>query len=119
MKRKNCVTDARRKTKIGILTSLAIILCIALSLGYVRFAQGYRVFRAPAHEETAAEGLPEAGQGWQELPVKEGYTIGLETAPMVLGGGLQVNLANYAENAVWILARIYQEEELIGQTGVL
>ena len=41
MKRKNCVTDARRKTKIGILTSLAIILCIALSLGYVRFAQGY------------------------------------------------------------------------------
>lgn len=119
MKRKNCVTDSRRKMKIGILTSFAILLCIALSLGYVRFAQGYRVFRAPTHEAAAAGGLPAAGEGWQELPVKEGYTIGLETMPMALSGALQVNLANYAENAVWILARVYQGEELIGQTGIL
>lgn len=119
MKRKKCVTDTRRKMKIGILTSLVVLLCIAVSLGYIRFAQGYRVFRAPEHELAAAGGLPDATQGWQELPVKEGYTIGLETAPAFLSGGLQVNLANYAGNAVWILARVYQEEELIGQTGIL
>lgn len=119
MKRKKCVTAGRRKKKTGILTSLAVILCLGAAFGYIRFAQGYRVFRAPEHDVAAMAGTPAMVKSYQELPVKEGYMVGIDTEPVYKDGFLRINAANKEGNAVWFLVRVYQGEEKIAQTGIL
>lgn len=100
MKRKKCVTAGRRKVKIGILTSLAVILCIGAAFGYIRFAQGYRTFRTPEHDVAAMAGAPAVANSYQELPVKEGYMVGIDTEPVYKDGFLRINAANKEGNAV-------------------
>lgn len=119
MKRKKCVTADRRKKKIGILTSLAIILCIGAAFGYIRFARGYRTFLAPEHEAAAVAGVPAGTDSWQILPVREGYIVGLDTMPVYRDGKLCLNVANGEESTVWFLVRVYQEDKMIAQTGIL
>lgn len=119
MKRKKCITAGRRKKKIGIATSLAVILCIGMAFGYIRFEQGYRTFRAPEHEAAAMAGEPAAADSWQWLPVKEGYVVGVDTAPVYRDGSLQLDVTNEADNTVWFLVRVYQDDKKIAQTGIL
>ena len=119
MKRKKCVTAGRRKKKIGILTSLALILCIGAAFGYIRLTRGYRDFLPPEHETAAVEGLPAGAASWQQLPVKEGYIVGLDTVPAYREGKLCLNVANGAESTVWFLVRVYRENRKIAQTGIL
>lgn len=119
MKRKKCVTADRRKKKIGILTSLAIILCIGAAFGYIRFTRGYRTFLAPEHEAAAVAGVPAGTDSWQILPVREGYIVGLDTMPVYKDGKLCLNVANGEESTVWFLVRVYQEDKMIAQTGIL
>lgn len=119
MKRKKCVTAGRRKKKIGILTSLALILCIGAAFGYIRLTRGYRDFLPPEHETAAVEGLPAGAASWQLLPVKEGYIVGLDTVPAYRDGKLCLNVANGAESTVWFLVRVYRENRKIAQTGIL
>lgn len=119
MKRKKCITAGRKKKKIGILTSLAVILCIGLAFGYIRFVQGYRTFRAPEHEAAAAAGVPAETGSYQTLPVKEGYAVGIDTAPVYKDGVLHLNVANEEGNTIWFLVRVYKDEKKIAQTGIL
>lgn len=119
MKRKKCVTAGRRKKKIGIITSLVVILCIGAAFGYIRFVHGYRTFIPPGHETAAVAGLPAAGASWQMLPVKEGYIVGIDTMPAYRNGKLCLNVANEAGSTVWFLVRVYQEDKRIAQTGLL
>lgn len=119
MKRKKCVTAGRRKKKIGILTSFALILCIGAAFGYIRLTRGYRDFLPPEHETAAVEGLPAGAASWQLLPVKEGYIVGLDTVPAYREGKLCLNVANGAESTVWFLVRVYRENRKIAQTGIL
>lgn len=119
MKRKKCVTAGRRKKKIGIITSLALILCIGAAFGYIRLTRGYRAFMPPEHEAAAVAGLPAGADSWQILPVKEGYIVGLDTMPVCRDGKLCLNVANGAESTVWFLVRVYREDEKIAQTGLL
>lgn len=120
MKRKKCKTAGRRKKKIGIITSLILILCILLGYIYLRYAEGYRTFHAPEHEKTAAEGTPGGDhvRHYENLPVKEGYMIGIDTSPHLHDGKLYLNAANCEGNTVWLLVRVYHEDELIAETGI-
>lgn len=119
MKRKKCVTAGRKKKKIGIVTSIAVILCIGMAFGYIRFAQGYQTFRAPEHEAAAVAGEPVAASSYQILPVKEGYVIGIDTMPVYKDGVLHLNVENKEGNTVWFLVRVYQDDKKIAQTGIL
>lgn len=119
MKRKKCITAGRRKKKIGIVTSLAVILCIGVAFGYIRFKQGYRTFITPEHETAAMAGVPAAANSYQTLPVKEGYIVGIDTAPVYRNGVLYLNVANDADSSVWFLVRVYHDDKKIVQTGIL
>lgn len=119
MKRKKCVTAGRKKKKIGIATSLAVILCIGMAFGYIRFAKGYQTFIPPEHESAAMAGAPAAADTYQTLPVKEGYVVGIDTMPVYRDGGLHLNVANEEGNTVWFLVRVYQDDKKIAQTGIL
>lgn len=114
-----CITGIRRKMKIGILTSLAIILCVGISLGYIRFTRGYQVFRAPEHEAAASFGVPDATDTYQELPVREGYVVGIDNEPVWNDGILSLNVANKEGNTVWFLVRVYRNEQLIAKSDML
>lgn len=121
MKRKKCRTAGRRKKIIGIITSLSLILCIFLGYFYIRYAEGYRTFLAPEHEAGAAEGIP-AGENvhhYEELPVRDGYMVGIDTSPRYYDGRLYLNVANLKSNTVWFLARVYMGDQLIAKTGIL
>lgn len=119
MKRKKCITAGRKKKKTGIVTSLAVVLCIGMAFGYIRFVQGYRTFRAPEHEAAAMAGTPAAADSYQTLPVKEGYAVGIDTNPVYKDGVLYLNVANNAGNTVWFLVRVYKDDKKIAQTGIL
>lgn len=119
MKRKKCRTAGRRKKKIGILTSLAIILCVGMAFGYITFARGERTFLPPQREASVKEGLPEALKNYQELPVREGYIVGMDTNPVFKDGKLYLNAVNKEGNNVWFLVRLYQGKKRIGETGLL
>lgn len=119
MKRKKCVTAGRRKKKVGVATSLAMLLCLALAFGYVRFARGYRTFIPPEHEVAAMAGAPVEADTYQMLPVKEGYMVGIDTMPVYSDGVLHLNVANDEGNTVWFLVRVYQNDKKIAQTGIL
>lgn len=119
MKRKKCRTAGRRKKKIGILTSLVIILCTGLAFGYICFARGERVFLPPQREASAKEGLPEKLTNYQELPVREGYMVGLDTNPVFKDGKLYLNVVNKEDNTVWFVVRLYKGDKRIGETGIL
>lgn len=119
MKRKKCRTAGRRKKKIGILTSLAIILCAGMAFGYITFAKNGRTFLPPQRDASAKEGIPEVTKSYQELPVKEGYIVGIETSPVYRDGQLYLNLVNKEDNTVWFLARLYQGDKRIGESGLL
>ncbi len=120
MKQKRCRTAGWRKKKIGIITSLSLILCIFLGYLYIRYAEGYRTFRIPEHEAGAAEGTPsgESVRYYEELPVREGYVVGIDTSPLYRDGSLYLNIANPKDNTVWFLVRVYLEEKLIAETGI-
>jgi len=120
MKQKKCRTAGWRKKKIGIITSLSLILCIFAGYSYIRYAEGYRTFRAPEHEEGVKAGIPleENVQHYEELPVREGYVVGIDTTPVYSDGRLYLNIANVKGNTVWFLVRVYMEDELIAETGV-
>ncbi len=120
MKQKKCRTAGWRKKKIGIITSLSLILCIFSGYAYIRYAEGYRTFRAPEHEVGITVGIPfrENVQHYEELPVREGYVVGIDTAPVYCDGRLYLNVANLKGNTVWFLVRVYVEEELIAETGI-
>lgn len=120
MKQKKCRTAGRRKKIIGIITSLSLILCICLGYIYIRYAEGYRTFRAPKHEASAAEGIPSPKnvQHYEELPVREGYAVGVDTSPLYRDGKLYLNVANRKSNTVWLLVQVYMEDELIAKTGI-
>lgn len=119
MKRKKCITAGRRKKKIGIATSLAVIICIGVAFGYIRFKQGYRTFLTPEHEAAAMAGVPDTANAYQTLPVKEGYIVGIDTAPVYRNGILHLNVANEADSSVWFLVRVYHDDKKIAQTGIL
>ena len=118
MKRKICRTAGRRKMKIGIITSITLILCIFLGFGYLRYAEGYRLFRAPERDPGAAAGTAENTLGFEMLPVREGYTVGIDTTPVYQDGRLYINAACPEDNTVWFMLRVYQEDTLIGQSGI-
>ena len=119
MKREKSITATRRERKICILTCLTAILCAGIAFGYIRYAQGYRAFRAPEHEVLAKEGMPAITGAYQELPIREGYVVGLCTTPVCEGKTLHLNVANKEGNTVWFLVRIYKNEELIATSGIL
>lgn len=119
MKRKKCRTAGRRKKKIGIFTSLAIILCAGMAFGYITFARGERAFLPPVRETSVKEGLPETVKNYQELPVREGYMVGIDTSPVFRDGRLYLNAVNKEGNTVWFLVRLYQKNKQIGETGIL
>lgn len=104
----------------GILGSIVLILCIGFAYGYLRYAGGYLLFRTPEHESSAAQGTPSDGitGNYETLPVKEGYTVGIDTAPIYRDGTLYLNAANLSDNTVWFLARVYRGERIIAQTGI-
>ncbi len=120
MKQKKCRTAGWRKKKIGILTSLSLILCIFLGYLYMRYAEGYRTFRVPEREAGVTEGVPSAEnvQHYEELPVREGYAVGIDTSPIYRDGMLYLNIANPKDNTVWFLVRVYLEDKLIAETGI-
>ncbi len=120
MKQKKCRTAAWRKKKIGIITSLSLILCVFLGYLYIRYTEGYRTFRVPEHEACVAAGIPseENVQHYEELPVKEGYVVGLDTSPLYRDGRLYLNIANPKDNTVWFLVRVYLGKKLIAETGI-
>ncbi len=120
MKRKKCRTAAWRKKKVGIITSLSLILCIFLGYLYIRYAEGYRTFRAPEHETGVAEGIPsgENVRHYEELPVREGYVVGIDTSPVYRDGRLYLNVANLKDNNVWLLVRVYVDKKMIAETGI-
>ncbi len=120
MKQKKCRTAGWRKKKIGIITSLSLILCICVGYLYIRFTEGYRTFRAPEHEAGIAEGIPseENVQHYEELPVREGYVVGIDATPVYSDGRLYLNIANLKGNTVWFLVRVYMEDELIAESGI-
>ncbi len=121
MKQKKCMTAGRRKKIIGIITSLSLILCIILGYFYIRYTEGYRTFHAPEHEAGAAEGVPSPKnvRHYEELPVREGYVVGIDTSPLYRDGRLYLNAANHKDNTIWFLARVYMEDELIAETGIV
>lgn len=119
MKQQTSITAARRERKIGILTCLATILCIGISFGYIRYSRGYRQFRVPEHEAAAETGMPELTEAYQELPVKEGYVVGICTTPVCEGKTLHLDVANKSDNSVWFLVRVYKEDQLIAKSGIL
>ncbi len=121
MKQKKCRTAGRRKKIIGIITSLSLILCIFAGYLYIRYAEGYRTFRAPKHDAGAAEGIPagENAQHYEELPVREGYVVGIDTSPLYRDGRLYLNVANREGNTVWFLVRVYRGDKLIAKTGII
>ena len=120
MKHKKCKTAGRRKKIIGIITSFSLILCIFVGYIYVRYAEGYRTFRAPEHEAGATEGIPsgENVQHYEKLPVREGYAVGIDTSPLYRDGKLYLNVANPKGNTVWFLVQVYKEDERIAKTGI-
>ncbi len=120
MKRKKCRTAGWRKTKIGIITSVSLILCFFIGYSYLRYAEGYRTFQVPDHEADVAAGIPSADQvqHYEELPVREGYVVGMDTSPFYRDGRLYLNIANPKDNTVWFLVRVYLEENVIAETGI-
>lgn len=120
MKQKKCGTAGWRKKKIGIITSLSLILCIFLGYLYIRYAEGYGTFRAPEHETGVTQGIPsgENVQHYEELPVREGYAVGVDTSPLYRDGRLYLNVANLKDNTVWFLVRVYMGDERIAETGI-
>lgn len=120
MKQKKCRTAGRRKKIIGIITSLSLILCIFLGYLYIRYAEGYRTFLAPKHEASTAEGIPtvENMRHYEELPVREGYMVGMDTSPRYYDGKLYLNVTNLKSNTVWLLVQVYREDKLIAKTGI-
>ena len=119
MKQETSITAARRERKIGILTCLTTILCIGISFGYIGYARGYHQFRMPEHEAAAETGMPELSETYQELPVKEGYVVGICTTPVCEGNTLHLDVANKKGNRVWFLVRVYKEDKLIAKSGLL
>ncbi len=120
MKRKKCRTAGRRKKIIGLITSLSLMLCFSLGYLYIRYQEGYQTFRAPEHEESATAGIPsgETVQYYEELPVREGYVVGIDTSPLYRDGKLYLNIANLKDNTVWFLVRAYFNDELIAESGI-
>ena len=120
MKRKTCKTVQRRKIMLGILASVLLILCMVFAYGYLRHAGGYLLFRTPEHEAAAVQGVPtgDTAGNYETLPVKDGYTVGIDTAPVYLDGILYLNAANLSDNTVWFLARVYRGDQMIAQTGI-
>ncbi len=120
MKQKKCRTAGWRKKKIGIITSLSLMICIFLGYSYIRYVEGYRTFRAPEHEAGVQAGIPseENVQHYEELPVREGYVVGIDTTPVYSDGRLYLNIANVKGNTVWFLVRVYMEDELIAESGI-
>ncbi len=120
MKQKKCWTAGRRKKIIGIITSLSLILCIFSGYLYIRYADGYNTFRAPKHEAGVTKGIPsqENVQHYEELPVREGYVVGIDISPLYRDGKLYLNVVNRKDNNVWFLVQVYMEDELIAKTGI-
>ncbi len=120
MKQKKCRTTGRQKKIIGIATSLLLILCIFAGYFYLRYAEGYRTFHAPEHEEGAAKGNPSGSHAghYEELPVRDGYVVGIDTSPLYHDGSLYLHVANRKDNTVWLMAQVYKEEEQIAKTGI-
>ncbi len=120
MKQKKCRTAEWRKKKIGTIVSLSLILCIFLGYLHIRYAEGYKTFHAPEREADVTEGIPSEGkaQHYEELPIREGYVLGIDTSPVYRDGRLYLNVANLKDNNVWFLVRVYLGDELIAETGV-
>ncbi len=120
MKQKKCRTAGRRKKIIGIITGLILVLCISFGYIYIRYAEGYRTFHPPRHEASAAGGIPslENVQHYEELPVRDGYTVGIDTSPLYRDDKLYLNVANRKDNTVWFLVQVYLGDELIAKTGI-
>lgn len=88
-----CITDTRRKIKIVILTSLAIILCMGISFVYIRYTKGYQMFCVPEHDASAVSGVPDTpGNTYQELPVKEKYPFSAENMIMETAPSRYINI---------------------------
>lgn len=119
MKQETSITVARRERKIAILTGLATILCIGISFGYICYVRGYSQFRVPEHEAAAETGMPELTEAYQELSVKEGYVVGICTTPVCEGKTLHLDVTNKNGNSVWFLVRVYKEDQLIAESGIL
>lgn len=120
MKLKKCKTAVQWKIKAGIIIGLLLMFCIFSGCIYIRFAEGCRAFRAPEHESMAVKGIPGGENLWhyEEIPVKDGYVVGIDTNPHYSEGRLYLNVTNCEGNTVWFLVRIYQEDKLIAETGI-
>lgn len=113
------MTEARHMRLIWLAGSLVLVLCVVLGIAYIRFAKGYRTFQPPAYEANAFVGEPEAGPSYQMLAVRDGFALGVDTAPTWQDGYIYFNAANCEGNTVRFLVQVYQGEELIAETGLL
>lgn len=119
--RLKCVTAGRKRRTMRIVLALWLVVCAVASFLFVRYAEGYRAFRPPAREENVISGEPSSEQtkSYQELPVNDGYVVGVDTAPRYENGRLYVNVANKSGNTIWFLVRLYKDDEPIGESGLL
>ncbi|MGN0353295.1 MAG: hypothetical protein ACI4ES_16765 [Roseburia sp.] len=121
LKRKRSKTAKKRVKRISFITMISLTLSVVLLLVYMRYKDGYETFKEPEHESTAVTGVPtvEEERHYAQLPVKEGYIVGVCATPYVNENELYLNMTNHETNTVWLKVRVYQGEQLIGESGIL
>ncbi len=121
MKQKQYGTAGRRKIKMGVIAGLLLMLCVSYKYVCAYYAEDGHDFRAPKHETEAAEGIPGGENVWnyEEVSVKEGYVVGIDTTTHYYDGRIYLNVTNCAGNTVWFLAQVYREDKLIAETGMI
>lgn len=121
LKRKRSKTAKKRVKKISFITMISLALCAVLLFTYMRYKDGYETFKEPEHESTAVAGVPvvEEERHYAQLPVKEGYIVGVCATPFVDGNELYLNMTNNEGNTVWLKVRVYQGDNMIGESGIL
>lgn len=120
---KKCETADRQKKKLYVIIFAIALLCTLAGYVYIRWTQGYSMFKAPEHDPMAIVSTDiledDTMSDFEKLPVAEGYAVGLSTQPLYDDGQLFLNLYNYEDNQVWYLVKIYDGKKLIGKSGIL
>ena len=107
------------KKTIIILSMVAAILLITICVLTINKKNKYNI---PSFDQNAVSGLPQDVDeklAYNQLKVKEGYEISVAGKPGLTDNELFIYLTNDGKNEIYIKARVYKNNKIIGETGLI
>ena len=113
------VSRSVRKSKLFPVICIAVtaIVSVALSLGFY-----FLLYSPPSFDKNVQLGVPSPPQDatYQEIPVQDGYVIGMSGRISVHDSQADVYLANLPDNDIWVrMTMIDNNKNVLAQSGMI